>query len=368
MDRRTLLLAAAGAALLPAVAAAQGAAPNLLPAARNLFRRATVVDCNITPPIWGELPLRQEQLDAARNSGITATKSTIGGFGNNFEDTLNQLSGYQRVIEYHPDYYMQIRRAADIETAKRTNKLGIIFSFEGVAMLDGQVDRISLFRNLGVMVMQLSYNLVSPFGSGVLADPPTGLTDLGRQAVAKMNEEGVAIDVSHANPATTAEAMEASTKPVLMTHGGCTAVHAHPRNKTDEQLRALAEQGGVFGIYDLPYLTPSPRQPTLDDYIAHMAHALDVAGEEHVGIGSDTSFMGFDTSPEGMAQFQRSIEERRRAGVGAPGEDRPVYVEGMNTHYRCQIIADALLRRGYPARVTEKVLGANFLRAFRDIW
>ena len=120
-----------------------------------------------------------------------------------------------------------------------------------------------------------------------------------------------------------------STKPVLITHGGCAAVHAHPRNKTDEQLRALAEKGGVFGIYDLPYLTPSPRQPTTDDYIAHMTHALNVGGEDHVGIGSDTSFTPwiFARSACELEPGARRPARRRRR---PPAEDRPPYVEGMN--------------------------------------
>jgi membrane dipeptidase len=245
----------------------------------------------------------------------------------------------------------------------------VIFSFEGVECLESSIARIEEFAGLGVKVMQLSYNLPSPFGAGVLSDPALGLTDLGREAIAAMNAHGVALDLSHSNPATTSAAMEASTKPVLMTHGGCSAVHDHPRNKTDDQLRALAARGGVFGIYDLPYLTPSPREATLDDYMAHMTHALSVAGEDHVGIGSDTAFSGIPDTPESRAALQRQNEERRRAGVAAPGEDaRPLFVQGLNDARRCETIAGALLQRGYPARVAEKVLGANFLRAFGEIW
>ncbi|TLZ22301.1 MAG: Zn-dependent dipeptidase, partial [Gammaproteobacteria bacterium] len=159
-----------------------------------------------------------------------------------------------------------------------------------------------------------------------------------------------------------------STKPPIMTHAGCAAVHAHPRNKTDEQLRALAARGGVVGIYDLPYLTASPRQPTLDDYMAHLQHALAVAGEDHVGIGSDVGIDPFDTSPKGMGEFARQVEERRAAGLSAPEEDRPNYVLGLNIPRRIEIIADRLLRRGYSASATEKVLGANFARVLAQIW
>lgn len=102
--------------------------------------------------------------------------------------------------------------------------------------------------------------------------------------------------------------------------------------------------------------------------IAHMTHALDVCGEDHVGIGSDASFDTLDLSQEARARWDKVLEARRASGMAAPEEDRMPYTEGLNRADRTLVIADALLRHGYPARVTEKVLGANFVRAFREIW
>ena len=371
MDRREFAVGAAAlvsASVVPALASAVDA-PAVSSSARSLWQRAIVLDCNIGPQFSAEtFPLPRADLDNAHASGLTALKTSIGGFNASFEDTVAELAFYQRVFESHPATYMQIRTVADFDAAKRTGKLGIVFGFENAACLEDKVDRIAVFRNFGVRVMQLSYNLTSPFGAGVLAPADATLTELGRQAVAKMNEVGVALDLSHANPATTAAAIAASTKPVIMTHAGCVAIHPHPRNKTDDQLRALAAKGGVFGIYDLPYLTASPRQPTLDDYMAHMTHALDVMGEDHVGFGSDTSFGTMDNSPESRAQFDEMERQRHAAGVAAPEEDRMTYVDGLNQADRSLIIADALMKRGYPARVAEKVLGANFVRVFGEIW
>jgi membrane dipeptidase len=322
----------------------------------------------LAPDLGESLPLSQATLDIVRSSGLTVIKTSIGGFDDNLESTVSDIALYQQVIELHPEVFMQVRRVADFTAAKRQNKLGIIFSFEGVGMLDGKLERIELFRYLGVRVMQLSYNTTSVFGSGVMASPTSGLTELGRSAVAKMNELGVAIDLSHANAATTRDAMGASSHPVLITHAGCSAIHDHPRNKTDAQLRALADKGGVVGIYDLPYLTASPRQPEVKDYMDHMAHALTVCGEDHVGIGSDQSVQPFDTSPKALEEFQKLEDRRHAAGVAAPEEDRPLYVVGLNTPNRCEVIADSLLKRGYPARTAEKVLGSNFVRALSEIW
>jgi len=124
----------------------------------------------------------------------------------------------------------------------------------------------------------------------------------------------------------------------------------------------------VVGIFDLPYLTASPKQPALEDYLAHLEHALKVAGEDHVGIGSDVGIQPLDLSEKGMAEIRKDLEERRTAGLSAPEEDRPPYVVGLNTPRRIEVIADGLLKRGYPPGVIEKVVGANFARVFADIW
>jgi membrane dipeptidase len=392
MNRREILLGTAGVAVMmtgtagapeaPAStsASATPAAPPkpwvappgdyapVSPQAHALYERAIVFDANSGPPGQDTFPLPEAMLALSRDSGVTATKTTMGGINSNFQDTVDELAWYQRAIEAHPDVFMQVRVASDFAKAKREKKLGILFSFESADMFEGKIERILIFRNLGVRVMQLSYNKHTPWASGVMENPPTGLTAEGRKAVAKMNEVGVAVDISHASPPSYADTLAASTKPVLVTHTGCMAIHPHPRNKTDAQLRAAADKGGVIGIYDLPYLTPSPKQPTLDDYMAHMTHALKICGEDHVGIGSDSGLIPWDTSPAGAEDFRKMEEQRNKAGLAAPEEDRPMYVIGLNHNRRPETICDALLKRGYSERVAEKVIGANFVRALTEIW
>jgi membrane dipeptidase len=374
MNRRefsTTLAAAAASAFLPSrLLAEQPTAPlpSVSEAASKLYRSALTLDCNCAPPLQDTLPLPQSTLDLARNSGVSVLKFTLAGINESFADTVDDLAWVQHMIEVHPAYFLQVRVPADMQRAKSEGKMGIILSFESADMLEGKVERLETFRNLGVRVMQLSYNRKSPFAAGIMEPDGGGLTPLGHTAVKKMNDVGIAVDLSHANPQTTADAIAASTKPVIMSHAGCDAVHPHPRNKTDDQLRALANKGGVMGIYDLPYLTASPRQPTVDDYMAHMEHALKIMGEDHVGVGSDASIEPFDTSPKGMAEFEKSEKMRQQSGLAAPEEDRPTYVVGLNTPRRIEVIADQLLKRGYSTTVTEKVIGANFAKVLTDIW
>src|SRR5215467_6822790 len=329
----------------------------------ELSGRALILDCNSGPP-WegGHLPLPQPDLDMVRSSGVNVVKWSIGGLNADFAETVKEIAYIHQMIEVHPAYFTQVRVPDDMYRAKREHKMGIIFSFESVDMLEGKLERFELFRNLGVRVMQLSYNRRSPFAAGVMEPNGGGLTALGHDAVRKMNGLGIAVDLSHANAQTTADAIAASRKPAIMSHTGCAAVHSHLRNKTDEQLRALAGKGGVVGIYDLMYLTASPRQPTVEDYMAHMEHALTVVGEDHVGVGSDGPINPFDTSAKSPADYEKYEQERQKSGLAAPEEDRPPDVVGLNAPRKVEIIADQLLRRGYRSRVTEKIIGANFVR------
>jgi len=375
VNRREFSRLVAGVALLGAahhpVARAQAPAANnpaVSDAARRLYASALILDCNSGPPLPEQLPLSQADLELVRASGINVVKLSLGGINADFAHTVAEIARVQQLIERHPDYFTAVRNAADMARAQRERKLGIILSFESVEMLGGQPSSIEVFRDLGVRVMQLSYNRTSAFAAGVMEPKAGGLTARGHEALREMNRLGIAVDISHANPATTADVLALSSQPPVVTHAGCAAIHVHPRNKSDDQLRALAARGGVIGIYDLPYLTASPRQPTIDDYMAHLTHALEVAGEEHVGVGSDVGIAPFDSSPAGMAEFSRELKERRAAGLSAPEEDRPTYVVGLNIPRRMEVIADRLLSRGYSAAVTEKVLGANFARVFTQIW
>lgn len=345
------------------------ALPMISKHAARLYRLALILDCNSQPRLNGHiLPLPQADLDIVRECGIDVAKWSIGGINADFAETVRQIAHIQQVVEIHSAYFLQVRVPTDLNRAKREGRMGIIFSFESVEMLEGKLDRIELFRNLEVRVMQLSYNRRSPFAAGVLEPNAGGLTPLGKDAVSKMNILGIAVDLSHANAQTTADAIAVTSKPPIISHAGCAAVHPHPRNKEDSQLRALANKGGVLGIYDLMYLTAPPKQPTLDDYMAHMEHALNVAGEEHVGVGSDVDINTFDTTDNGIAEYNKYEQERQRSGLAAPEEDRPPYVLGLNTPRKIEVIADELMKRGYSARIVEKVVGANFVRVFNDVW
>jgi membrane dipeptidase len=141
-----------------------------------------------------------------------------------FESAVAAIAFWEHEVETHPGRLFVIRKHSDIRRAKQESKLGLIFGFQSTSMLGDQLSRIALFRNLGVRVMQLSYNNRSLYGEGCLEAANGGLSFLGRQAVAEMNRVGVAVDLSHCGQKTTADAIRASQRPVLITHAGCNAV------------------------------------------------------------------------------------------------------------------------------------------------
>lgn len=372
MNRRALLAGMTGLGAAAAFGGRALAGEDVAATVERLFREGVILDGNLAAPVDDSAPLPREWADRILSSALTATKVTVVGPGSGYADTLTILAAYQKCTELSPDVYRNVRTVAQIE-ALRGGKgpVGLIWSFETTEMFDGKVEGIDEFAKLGVRVMQLSYNTASPFGGGVMtpAGASAGLTPLGREAIARMEANGVTLDLSHSHEQTVLEAVAASRRPPLLTHTGAAGVHPHPRNKSDRAMKAVADKGGVVGLYDLSFITPNrPSQPTVDDYMAHVMHALKVCGEDHVGVGSDAVLTGWDISPENMKAWEEQTADRKARGVAAPEEGRPPYVEGLNRPDRMKVIAAELLKRGVSERATAKILGGNFLRVFRETW
>ncbi|HZQ71109.1 MAG TPA: membrane dipeptidase [Terriglobales bacterium] len=329
------------------------------------YRKWMVIDalCSVNTE---DTIVKPEILKQAQQSGVTAIHWTISA--PSFDDTVENISFVERMVENDPAHWTIVRRQSDFDRAKQERKIGILMGFQHPDPMGPDLKRLGTFRDLGVRVMQLTYNNRSLFGDGCLEPANAGLSKLGRAASAKMNELGIVVDLSHSGQRTTAEGIETSKKPVLITHSGCNAIHQHPRNKDDHELKALSDRGGVVGIYFMPYLVASPSLPTREHALAHLDHALKVAGTDHVGIGSDGVIDTFPDTPEQRQRLADDMENRRKLGIAAPEEDRPPYSPDLNTPDRMQIIAAGLEKRGYSEEVVEKVMGKNFYRALGEIW
>lgn len=339
--------------------------PSWLP-----YDDAIVVDFLASPGYFNyplNPPLDSDMIRFAVESGITAVNLTCSG--SDFRSTVQRIAGWLDRIERFPEAFHQVRTLADLHDAKRSRRLGIVLGFQDTTPFEQDVSNVETFLHLGVKVTQLTYNVRNLVGDGCLEPANGGLTRFGHQVVERMNEVGMMVDLSHCGQQTTADGIAASSSPVAITHSGCTAIARHPRSKDDAELRAMADGGGVVGIYLMPFLTPG-RVPMREDVLNHIEHAIQVCGEDHVGIGSDLSTTPIDGSDEYWSRHREFVAGRIQRGVAAPNEDPEILftVEDLNSHRRMELIADGLSMRGHSDARIEKVIGGNWARLFGELW
>ena len=316
-------------------------------------------------------PLTDEMVRNAAASGITAVNVTVSGGGEDpdaaYAATFEHLAYWQREVEAHPDVLTMAASVAEIEAAKADGKLALIMGFQDTFMLGTDLARMDQFQGMGVPIVQLTYNLPNLVGEGCLSPGNGGLTDFGRDLVAHMADTGVLVDLSHCGQRTTAEAIAESPGPVSITHSGCSAVYEHPRSKHDAELRAMADKGGVIGIYMMPFLNPEG-PATAEDFLRHIDHAVNVCGEDHVAIGTDNSITPTVDDEAYRATLQEFADERQRRGIGAPREHELLFVPDYNDPMRMLMVADGLLARGHGESRVAKILGGNWMRLFEEVW
>jgi membrane dipeptidase len=376
LDRRQFLLASATAAAgLAGVSSASIGAqkePSASGAAWPGFARAVVIDALGSPGGTSDGSLTAEEIADVRASGLTAANVTVSAVGvltNAFEETIKAIAYCEAELAAHPDALLKVRTAADLQAAKDSGRLGLIYGFQDTLPLGDDLGRLETFYRLGVRIIQLTYNRRNLAGDGCLEPADAGLSRLGREMVEQMNQQGILVDLGHSGRQTALDAIEASKTPVAITHTGCAALADLPRNKTDEELRRLADKGGVVGIYLMPFLR-TQGQPMAEDVIRHIEHAVQVCGEDHVGIGTDGGISPVQLTPEYIERFRKNVQDRRRLGIAAPGESEDVYtfVPDLNTPRRFELIARHLLDRGHSEARVAKILGGNFARLFREVW
>ena len=376
MDRREFLLsagAAAAALAVPSGARAQDPAPP--PRARRA--RSIYVDAQgaldgFDEPEPNRYVPTARLLTAIRERRIDVINATVGEVGNGpdrFRNAAAAIAGWDRLIGAHPNILAKIESAADIRAAVAAGKVGIVYNFQDTTPLEADAGNVDTFATLGVRVIQLTYNKRNLAGDGCLERSNAGISDFGREVIARINRADVLLDLSHAGQRTQAEGIAASAAPPSITHSGCRALVDLPRNTFDAEMRSLAEKGGVFGVYLMPFLRLTG-QPQREDLLRHLDHAVNVCGEDHVGIGTDDPFTGYAVNDEARAEHRRFYEDRVRRGISAPGESAEVmnYVEGYNDERRYDRIAADLRRRGWSSVRIDKVLGGNFVRLFGEVW
>jgi membrane dipeptidase len=236
-------------------------------------------------------------------------------------------------------------------------------------MIGPELDRLAQMKKDGVMTVQLTYNNGDLAGDGSLEPRNGGLTKLGKATIERIESEKLLLDLSHGGARTMAEAAAFAKRPLVISHTGARALTDHPRNTADETIKAVADKGGVVGVYFMPYLT-ADMHPKGADLIAHVEHVANVAGEDHVGIGTDNGILPTVLDAKTKAQLDENQRYRIKMGIAAPGEAVGFYplIEDYNSIDRYRRFANDLQKRGWSEARLEKLMGGNFLRVYRDAW
>ena len=308
----------------------------------------------------------------ARASGMNAVNVTLGyvaGDMDPFEYSVREIADWDARLRVHGAALTRILTSADILRAKRERRIGVLYGFQNSAMMGSDPTRVELFADLGVRVFQLTYNPANKAGDGSMAPQNRGVTPFGRELIAAMNAARVMVDLSHSGERTCLDAARASQAPISINHTGCRALTDLPRNKTDAELRLVAERGGFVGIYFMPFLNPTS-VATPEDVVAHIDHAVRTCGEDHVGIGTDGGTTGIDDWPAYRKAARAEVAERRAAGIGASGEnpDTFPFVADLNGPTQFRKLIGLLRAKGYTTRRIEKIMGLNFVAYAREVW
>jgi membrane dipeptidase len=305
--------------------------------------------------------LCREMIDSGLNS-VTVTLCDPKSYeAQAYDWGMAGVLEYDRLIAKESEFWLKATSVDDIRAARDQGKIALFYLFQNSTQFGHDLDNVDVFYGLGVRSSQITYNFQNWAGSGCNETNGSGLTVFGHELVEKMNDVGMLIDLSHANMKTMSDTIAASNAPVIVSHSCCKALYEHNRNTTDENIRAIAEKGGLFGVTQMrPFMTLQ-----IDDavhyYYQHIEHAINVGGIDHVCIGSDRDHRRLTLTEEYIAEL------KAEDGPNFVREEWPLYFEELNGPRRMETIWDGLSKRGMSEDNLEKVFGLNLQRLYTDV-
>lgn len=345
--------------------------------AERLHEESAVIDGLVTRSY-----LRSDEHRAhLSEGGLTAVNVTVAS-RTNFAEATELVQQCRRTVEANPDELVHVESTDDVEAARDSGRLGLIMGFQDSMPVEprenmsaeNDLEYLAAFEQMGVRIIQLTYNYQNRSGAGCCEPTDSGLTTFGRDVVDEMDRQGIVLDLAHCGDRTTAEAIDYADDPVLISHAGLRSQSNVGRNKTDEHLRALADNGGVFGITFFPPCVKSDpethevRESTVHDVLDQIDYAVETAGVDHVGFGSDMNdyWLEQETPPEHGAY--RNFRPRHPEVYGrGPTHSFEPYPQGIHRHTLLPNLTRGLVSRGYTDDEIEKIMGGNYLRLLDEV-
>lgn len=327
---------------------------------------------------------KERWFEQARSGGADVLWVTIGG-STGIAETIRAAANVLRFIESHSDVAVQVRTSEEMRQAKKDGKLGILFCTQDAACLDGDYAYLTVMEQLGYRVMGLTYSESNMLGDGCgeRTREIRGLSYFGVDVVHEMNRLGILIDLAHCGDATTMDAFKESSLPCVFTHANVRAISDTSRNKTDEQIQAMAESGGVMGITPLPRMVNNDlHAATIDGVLDHIDYVADLVGVDHVAFGGDftdsvvrvelgemlpghgtSNTMSMAKAPPTFGAGWAYWRVKRPDMLGTIEErDSVPYAKGFEDLSKFPCLTDGLVARGYDDESIDKILGGNWLR------
>ena len=326
----------------------------------ELFKKAIIIDGLVISRDWNE-----ESFDALTKSGYTGFGTSLAS--GSLKSALKSLTEWQKRIEINSDKLIFAKTADDFTRAKKENKVAILFGFQNATMIEKSIDNIDVLYQAGTRWIQLTYNQRNLLGDGCTERTNAGLSDFGIEAVERMNERGIIVDLSHCGHQTTNDGIRFSNTGPCFNHTMCESLYKkHPRSKTDKQIRAMANKGGIMGVICLGYMIgPSlGTKTTLETYVDHIDHAVKVGGIDHVGVAADFAIQGLEKAGATRENWYIPRLTRFKPSYKVQW---PPWIPELDKAERYKYVAQILDKRGYSSGDIEKILGLNWLRYFKEV-
>jgi len=309
---------------------------------------------DVTAPMIQPRELRS-RIPVLQKVGIDAVLTSAAAV-EDFKTSMAVVAQWLEIDRTRQHPVRLARSVSDLRAAKLSGDVGVVLHFQGAEPIEDRLDFLNVFHASGLRVMQVTYNARNRLGDGCFEPTDAGLSKFGRAVIQRMETLGIAVDLSHAGERTALEAVEAATRPVVVTHANARALFDMPRNVSDDLIRQVAGSGGVIGLCAVPFFLSKPKQPTLETLIDHIAYVAELVGVEHVGLGFDFA--------------EEDADDYVYFGYDSRYIPQPPWVwpAGIASHADAGNMGPALRRRGFSQTEVHGILGENFLRVFYEIW
>jgi len=306
---------------------------------------------------WSEKIFRQ-----MREGGIDAVHVTIA-YHENFRETVANIEQWNSLFERFAELIFQGKTGDDVRLARKSGRTAIFYGFQNPSPMEDDIRLVEILHTLGARFMQLTYNNQSLLGSGCYETNDTGITRMGREVIEEMNRVGLVVDMSHSAERSTLEAMEISSRPIVITHANPGFWEPALRNKSQAVLEGLAQTGGMLGFSLYPHHLKDKGDCSLESFCEMIARTAEIMGVDHIGLGSDLC----QDQPDSVVKWMRAGRWTKKIDYGEGSANNagfPPMPGWFKDNRDFNNIEQGLLDVGFNAEDTAKVMGNNWLGFF----